>query len=169
VFLLAKGERNVTSLLEDLELSQSIVSHHLGLLRMNGMVVANRKGIQVMYSLADNCKCSGGKLKISLPSATVTVEGCDLGSRYWPNAAKPIVPPRKGDGREMLTNTLSLMVKAKKLKRTKLKVVRKVSTGWGEWGGASPPQFVQHHPVVGCTLVEPEAPAVRVRLFANCW
>jgi len=75
VFLLAKGECNVTSLGEDLKLRQPTVSHHLGLLRMNGMVVANRKGIQVMYSLADNCKCSGGKLKISLPSVTVTVEG----------------------------------------------------------------------------------------------
>jgi len=75
VFLLAKGECDVTSLSEDLKLRQPTVSHHLGLLRMNGMVVANRKGIQVMYSLADNCKCSGGKLKISLPSATVTVEG----------------------------------------------------------------------------------------------
>jgi len=75
VFLLAKGERNVTSLLEDLELSQSTVSHHLGLLRMNGMVVTNRKGKQVIYSLAENISISGGKLRISLPSATVTVEG----------------------------------------------------------------------------------------------
>ena len=74
VFLLAKGDSNVMSLGEDLKLAQPLASHHLGLLRMNGMVVANRKGKQVIYSLAENIRISGGKLKISLPSATVTIE-----------------------------------------------------------------------------------------------
>ena len=74
VFLLAKGGCNVMNLCADLRISQPGVSHHLGLLRMNGIVVANRRGKQVIYSLAENIKTSSGKLKISLPSATVTIE-----------------------------------------------------------------------------------------------
>jgi hypothetical protein len=35
---------------------------------------AKRTGKSVIYSLAENIKASGGKLRISLPSATVTVE-----------------------------------------------------------------------------------------------
>jgi DNA-binding transcriptional ArsR family regulator len=75
VLLLAKGDRDVTSLGEELKLKQPSVSHHLGLLRMNGLIVGNRKSKQVFYSLAENIRVSGGKIKISLASATVTVEG----------------------------------------------------------------------------------------------
>src|SRR6185437_5231281 len=39
VMLLADGERNVTSLCEELKLPQPTVSHHLGLLRMNRVIV----------------------------------------------------------------------------------------------------------------------------------
>ena len=74
VLLLAKGDFNVMSLCEALKLPQPLVSHHLGLLRMNRLVNTKRKGKQVIYSLAENFKTSGGKLKISLPSATVTIE-----------------------------------------------------------------------------------------------
>ena len=73
-FMLAKDDRNVTSLCEELKLKQPTVSHHLGLLRMNGVVVTKRNGKQVIYSLAENIKVSGGKIKISLGSAIVTVE-----------------------------------------------------------------------------------------------
>src|SRR5580704_6527858 len=48
---LAKGERNVTSLCEELRLPQPTVSHHLGLLRGNNMISNRRKGKQVFYSL----------------------------------------------------------------------------------------------------------------------
>ena len=75
VLLLAKGERNVTSLCKELKLGQPTVSHHLGLLRMQRLAVPQRKGKQVVYSLAPNAKGSGGKLKISLPPYSVTVEG----------------------------------------------------------------------------------------------
>jgi DNA-binding transcriptional ArsR family regulator len=74
VLLLAKGDRDVTSLIEELTLKQPSVSHHLGLLRMNELIVGKRKGKQVIYSLAENIKASGGKIEIMLPSATVTVE-----------------------------------------------------------------------------------------------
>ena len=75
VLLLAKGDRDVTSLIEELTLKQPSVSHHLGLLRMNGLIVGKRKGMQVIYSLAENFKVTGGKLKISLATGTVTLEG----------------------------------------------------------------------------------------------
>jgi DNA-binding transcriptional ArsR family regulator len=48
---LAKGERNVSSICEELKLPQPTVSHHLGLLRINNMIANRRKGKQVFYSL----------------------------------------------------------------------------------------------------------------------
>ena len=44
VLILAEGERNVGSLSEELKLGQPIVSHHLGLLRMNRVVINKRAG-----------------------------------------------------------------------------------------------------------------------------
>lgn len=51
VMMLAAGERNVTSMCEQLQLPQPTVSHHLGLLRMNGLIANRRSGKQVFYSL----------------------------------------------------------------------------------------------------------------------
>src|SRR5208337_3368088 len=48
---LARGERNVSSLCEELGLAQPTVSHHLGLLRGNNMIANRRQGKQVFYSL----------------------------------------------------------------------------------------------------------------------
>src|SRR5918993_225509 len=49
--LLAKGERNVTSLCEELRPPQPTVSHHLGLLRMSNLITNRRDGKQVFYEL----------------------------------------------------------------------------------------------------------------------
>ena len=49
--LLAKGERNVSSLCEELRLPQPTVSHHLGLLRMSNLITNRRDGKQVFYEL----------------------------------------------------------------------------------------------------------------------
>jgi ArsR family transcriptional regulator, zinc-responsive transcriptional repressor len=51
LMLLADGERNVTSLCEQLQLPQPTVSHHLGLLRMNNIIANRRNGKQVFYML----------------------------------------------------------------------------------------------------------------------
>lgn len=48
---LAEGERNVSTLCEELKLPQPTVSHHLGLLRMNNVVGNRRNGKQVFYVL----------------------------------------------------------------------------------------------------------------------
>lgn len=51
LLVLAAGERNVTSLCEELSLPQPTVSHHLGLLRMNNIIGHRRHGKQVFYGL----------------------------------------------------------------------------------------------------------------------
>jgi ArsR family transcriptional regulator, arsenate/arsenite/antimonite-responsive transcriptional repressor len=51
LLLLAGGERNVTSLCEELTLPQPTVSHHLGLLRMRNLISNRRDGKQVFYGL----------------------------------------------------------------------------------------------------------------------
>src|SRR5437762_4007172 len=51
LLLLSDGERNVTSLCEQLGLPQPTVSHHLGLLRMSNVIGNRRNGKQVFYSL----------------------------------------------------------------------------------------------------------------------
>ena len=76
VMLLASGERNVTSLCEELDLPQPTVSHHLGLLRMNRVITNKRQGKQVIYTLdGTGGKVAGGKLKFHTPPFGVTVEG----------------------------------------------------------------------------------------------
>ncbi len=75
VLLLATGERNVTSLCDELDLPQPTVSHHLGLLRMNRLIINKRQGKQVIYALDSGAKSAGGKLKFSTPPFGVAIEG----------------------------------------------------------------------------------------------
>jgi DNA-binding transcriptional ArsR family regulator len=49
LLLLTKGERNVSSLCEELRLPQPTVSHHLGLLRSRNLITNRRNGKQVFY------------------------------------------------------------------------------------------------------------------------
>jgi DNA-binding transcriptional ArsR family regulator len=51
LMLLADGERNVSSLCEQLQLPQPTVSHHLSLLRMSNVLGSRRDGKQVFYAL----------------------------------------------------------------------------------------------------------------------
>ena len=52
LLLLGEGEVNVSELSERLGAPQPSVSHHLGILRVHGAVVARRSGKQVFYKLA---------------------------------------------------------------------------------------------------------------------
>lgn len=52
--VLQGGERNVSSLCDELELPQPTVSHHLGLLRQAKLVRNRRNGKQVFYSLNED-------------------------------------------------------------------------------------------------------------------
>jgi len=51
LMILARGERNVSSICEELGLPQPTVSHHLGLLRTNNLITNRRNGKQVFYGL----------------------------------------------------------------------------------------------------------------------
>jgi len=51
LMLLSQGERNVSSLCEELKLPQPTVSHHLGLLRIERIICNRRHGKQVFYGL----------------------------------------------------------------------------------------------------------------------
>jgi DNA-binding transcriptional ArsR family regulator len=67
LMLLAQGERNVTTLCQELALPQPTVSHHLGLLRMNNIIGNRRNGKQVFYNLdgrVDTNDGSGLTLKV---------------------------------------------------------------------------------------------------------
>jgi len=44
------GETNVTRLCKKLKMPQPTVSHHLGILRMNGLVTNRRSGKEIFYS-----------------------------------------------------------------------------------------------------------------------
>jgi DNA-binding transcriptional ArsR family regulator len=50
---LQRGERNVTSLCEELKLPQPTVSRHLAILRMAGLADNRRAGKEIFYSLRD--------------------------------------------------------------------------------------------------------------------
>ena len=51
LMLLSDGELNVSALCRKLKIAQPSVSHHLGILRLGGMVNARRSGKQVFYSV----------------------------------------------------------------------------------------------------------------------
>jgi DNA-binding transcriptional ArsR family regulator len=54
--LLAEGEMNVTAIQKKLKLPQTTTSHHLGLLRIGGLVQTRRDGMQIFYSISDLSK-----------------------------------------------------------------------------------------------------------------
>ena len=64
LLLLSKGERNVSSLCEDLGLPQPTVSHHLGLLRIHNLIDNRRAGKQVYYGLNGRVR-NGGPLNLA--------------------------------------------------------------------------------------------------------
>lgn len=59
LMILAHGERNVTSLCDELGLPQPTVSHHLGLLRMSNVIANRREGKQVFYSMNGRVQTDG--------------------------------------------------------------------------------------------------------------
>jgi len=62
LMLLTAGERNVTSICEELKLPQPTVSHHLGLLRINSVIANRRSGKQVYYGLNGRVNLQEGQL-----------------------------------------------------------------------------------------------------------
>ena len=54
--ILQKGEHCVCELMEHVEMSQSLVSHHLSDLKEVGIVVDDKRGLRVYYSLTKKGK-----------------------------------------------------------------------------------------------------------------
>src|SRR5215217_126340 len=74
IMLLSSGERNVTSLCEELSLPQPTVSHHLGLLRMSNLISNRRNGKQVFYELNGRVDAADGKsLSVSIENYHVKI------------------------------------------------------------------------------------------------
>src|SRR5437762_13628677 len=74
LLLLADGERNVTSLCDELRLPQPTVSHHLGLLRMNNVITNRRDGKQVFYELDGRVDArEAGSLQVSVDRFKVNI------------------------------------------------------------------------------------------------
>ena len=74
LMLLARGERNVSSLCTELNLPQPTVSHHLGLLRMSNLIANRRAGKQVFYELDGSIDAEEGKaLNVSVDGFQVKI------------------------------------------------------------------------------------------------
>ncbi len=82
LMMLSDGERNVTSLCNELKLPQPTVSHHLGLLRLNNIVGNRRAGKQVFYGL-------NGRVDSAVSSLVIDVQHFDvkIGRKNTPEAA----------------------------------------------------------------------------------
>jgi DNA-binding transcriptional ArsR family regulator len=72
LLLLSRGEKNVTTLCEDLRLPQPTVSHHLGLLRMSNLIANRRDGKQVFYGLSGHISADSS-LEVALDRYDVKV------------------------------------------------------------------------------------------------
>jgi ArsR family transcriptional regulator, zinc-responsive transcriptional repressor len=76
LFSLSQGEKNVTTLCQELNLPQPTVSHHLGLLRMSNVISNRRNGKQVFYSLNGRLDAMGAStLEVKLENYLVSVSG----------------------------------------------------------------------------------------------
>jgi ArsR family transcriptional regulator len=53
IYTLAEGPKNVSELTEELGVSQPSVSRHMKTLRERGLVIAHRRGNNVVYQVAD--------------------------------------------------------------------------------------------------------------------
>ncbi len=73
LILLSDGERNVSSLCDELNLPQPTVSHHLGLLRMNNVIGNRRAGKQVFYGLNGRVDASSASLVLDAQNFDIRI------------------------------------------------------------------------------------------------
>jgi ArsR family transcriptional regulator, zinc-responsive transcriptional repressor len=73
LLLLGAGERNVSSICDELGLPQPTVSHHLGLLRMNNVIGNRRSGKQVFYALNGRVDFAAGQMRLPADNYLVSI------------------------------------------------------------------------------------------------
>lgn len=81
LMILARGERNVSSLCGELGLPQPTVSHHLGLLRTKNLIANRRSGKQVFYGLNGQIDARpDGGLEIACEPYKICISECAGGN-----------------------------------------------------------------------------------------
>jgi DNA-binding transcriptional ArsR family regulator len=92
VDLLMDNPKTVGELLEHLELEQSLLSHHLKILRLAGIVESRREGKKVQYRLTEAVSWSG-------PGRGLDLGCCRLEMNKAPEAraAEGSVDPKRGN------------------------------------------------------------------------
>jgi ArsR family transcriptional regulator, zinc-responsive transcriptional repressor len=74
LLMLANGERNVSSICDELKLPQPTVSHHLGLLRLSNVINNRRAGKQIFYTINGRLEgLAGGELSLLGQNFTVRI------------------------------------------------------------------------------------------------
>ncbi|MEX2491562.1 MAG: metalloregulator ArsR/SmtB family transcription factor [Nitrospirales bacterium] len=71
---LMAGPKNVGELMEQLDVEQSLLSHHLAVLRDNGLVEATREGKAMMYQLPEGVADSTAGKAINLGCCKISFD-----------------------------------------------------------------------------------------------
>ena len=71
---LMSGQKNVGELMEQLNVEQSLLSHHLSVLRDNGLVEAIREGKTMIYQLPENVADSTSGKAINLGCCKISFD-----------------------------------------------------------------------------------------------
>lgn len=71
---LMAGPKNVGNLMEDLIVEQSLLSHHLAVLRDHGLVEATREGKTMIYQLPENVSDSTSGKAINLGCCKISFD-----------------------------------------------------------------------------------------------
>jgi len=72
--VLMTGAKNVGELMEELDVEQSLLSHHLAILRDNGLVEATREGKTIIYRLAESVSASTAGKAINLGCCKISFD-----------------------------------------------------------------------------------------------
>ena len=71
---LMDGPRNVGELMEELRVEQSLLSHHLAVLRDNGLVKTTREGKTIIYQLPEDVSDSTSGKAINLGCCQISFD-----------------------------------------------------------------------------------------------
>jgi len=78
--VLRRGEHCVCEIMENVKMSQSLISHHLSELKQAGIVVDDKRGLRVYYSLTDKGKHITNSLFSILKRVAYTKVSSDQGA-----------------------------------------------------------------------------------------
>lgn len=100
ILQLMKGPAHVSQINEHLRMEQSLLSHHLRILREAGLVDARREGRQVRYSLTDKVQLNGHG-EIDLGSCVVHIQTQPARSDHARHNVSQVTGETMTDGRSL--------------------------------------------------------------------